>query len=503
MKSRNLKIKNKLKNTKIYKNLHKVIQYLKNKFDRSIRFELMVIVGLCFVASFLFYGVANNLLRTTRQYNSIEYNYEYVKYNGNYINQQIKSNAQLNINDSQYFYNIFSNLRGNSKGYITDIDGKVIYKSDNAIETSIDIFTIMKNNSELGNNENRTNTPTEKTFLFPIKLGEERYFFVYSEVPSAQLKTESYVVENSFLALILSVIAFITMFLIVTNKKMLYLDEIAYGLKNIAEGELSYRIDEKGNDEISNLAVNINYMASEISNKIEAEKAAEQTKADLITNVSHDLRTPLTSIMGYIGLVKDGRYKDEEEMKQYLNISFTKAEKLKVLIEDLFEYTKLNNSGVKLSKNDINIVEFLAQLIDELTPLFDENNLEVISTLKDEKIFVNVDTNKMLRVFENLLTNAIKYSYKPGSVIVGLYENNGSVTVSIKNKGEHISEEKLSKIFDRFYRVDESRNAQSGGSGLGLAISKNIVELHGGKIWAECYGNDINFYIRLKVVKKK
>ena len=114
---------------------------------------------------------------------------------------------------------------------------------------------------------------------------------------------------------------------------------------------------------------------------------------------------------------------------------------------------------------------------------------------------VNVDPDKMVRVFENLLTNAVKYSYKPGNIVVGIYENEDYVTVAIRNKGKNIPPEKVAKLFERFYRVDESRNAQSGGSGLGLAISKNIVEMHGGQIWAECYGEDISFYVKLKCIK--
>lgn len=240
-------------------------------------------------------------------------------------------------------------------------------------------------------------------------------------------------------------------------------------------------------------------MAKEIGEKIQAERAAEKTKTDLITNVSHDLRTPLTSVMGYLGLVIDNRYKNEEEMREYLNIAFSKAERLKLLIEDLFEYTKLNNDGISLSKSSVNLSEFLSQLLEEFFPILDENNLTVYKKFENEKLIVSMDTLKMLRVFENILTNAIKYSYKPGEIIVALYEDNNYAMIVFRNKGEHIPKEKADKLFDRFYRTDESRNSNTGGSGLGLAISKNIVELHGGAIWAQSIGNNINFYIKLKL----
>ena len=214
----------------------------------------------------------------------------------------------------------------------------------------------------------------------------------------------------------------------------------------------------------------------------------------------HDLRTPLTSVMGYIGLVIQRRYKDENEMDEYLNVAFNKAKRLKVLIDDLFEYTKYNNNGITLNKSQVNLSEFLSQLIEELMPMLDENNLTVFKKFECEKALVLIDPIKMLRVFENLLTNAIKYSYKPGEIIIGLYKNDNKAVVVFRNKGEHLPKEKTDKLFDRFYRVDESRNTSTGGSGLGLAISKNIVELHGGKIWADSIGNNISFYVELDIV---
>lgn len=333
----------------------------------------------------------------------------------------------------------------------------------------------------------------------PLKIGTDRVYLIYSKIPEARITYNTISTSNSSLALILTVIVFIVLFVVITNNKMKYLDEIAVGLKIIASGNLNYRIEEKGTDEIKNIAYNINQMAKEIGEKISAERDAEKTKADLITNVSHDLRTPLTSVMGYIGLVIQNRYKDEKEMEEYLNIAFNKAERLKLLIDDLFEYTKLNNSGITLTKTKVNLAEFLSQLIEELTPLLDENKLTIYKKFESEKISVSIDTLKMLRVFENIITNAIKYSYKPGEILIGLYEKDGKAIVVFRNKGDHLSKEKSEKLFDRFYRLDESRNTNTGGSGLGLAISKNIVELHDGKIWAESVGNNISFYVQLNL----
>ncbi|MDS0526863.1 ATP-binding protein [Clostridium sp. SHJSY1] len=491
---------------KIYKNrifnpIRKYLDLLKEKIEKSIRFEVMMVVAICFLISFIFYGFLNNMMKSDSKVPIISYDCQAVENSArSYVERIQKSDGNITLKNDEFFKELFYsvNYSDGIKAYLTDLDGNVLKKSSAAIEDKIDIFLLMSGVSNVNYNDN---SGKSLKFVYPVNIGGDRCYFVYEEAPKSYIRYEYHESSNSFLALILSCIVFVVIFIIVTNKKMKYLDEISLGLKQIAGGNLDYLIKEKGNDEIRNIATNINYMSKEINKKMESERRSEKTKADLITNVSHDLRTPLTSIMGYIGLVKDGRYENEKTRDEYLDIAFNKAEKLKVLIEDLFEYTKLNNDGIKINKSRVNITEFLFQLIDELTPLFEENNLSIIKSIVDEKILVELDPDKMLRVFENLLTNAIKYSYKPGNIVIGVYEKDGYVTVSIGNKGANISSEKISKLFERFYRIDESRNEKSGGSGLGLAISKNIVNLHGGQIWAECYGEDISFYVKLECEK--
>ena len=458
----------------------------------------MFVVAICFLISFLFYNFTNNLLKREYTEPQITYDYDEIERQANDLLKNIESQENLTLSDKEIIESELNKYSDNAKCYITDLDGKILFKTINVAEDSIDIYTALKNAMTNVNYES-ANMPKEKNYIMPLKINNERIYLIYSRLPEATITYNVVNVSNSHLALILTFIVFIVSFVIITNRKMKYLDEIAYGLKIIASGNLDYRIKEKGDDEIRNIAYNINNMAKEIGEKIQAEREAEKAKADLITNVSHDLRTPLTSVMGYLGLVIDNRYKSEDEMCEYLNIAFSKAERLKLLIDDLFEYTKLNNDGVSLSKSNVNLSEFLSQLLEEFFPILDENNLTVYKKFENEKLIVSIDALKMLRVFENILTNAIKYSYKPGEIIVALYEDNDYAIIVFRNKGDHIPKEKADKLFDRFYRTDESRNSNTGGSGLGLAISKNIVELHGGAIWAQSIGNNINFYIKLKL----
>ena len=190
-------------------------------------------------------------------------------------------------------------------------------------------------------------------------------------------------------------------------------------------------------------------------------------------------------------------------MDQYVNIAYNKSEKLEVLINDLFEYTKLTNDGVNLDKQNIALNGFLEQLIDELVPISEENNVTISEEFINEKVIVSIDPNKTVRVFENLLMNAIRYSLKPGEIKVILTKEEDFALVSVKNKCDNLSEEDLEKIFDRFYRVEKSRSSDTGGSGLGLAIAKNIVELQGGSIEAKYENDYISFNVRFRLLKVK
>lgn len=280
---------------------------------------------------------------------------------------------------------------------------------------------------------------------------------------------------------------------------MRYIEEMATGLRIIATSNLDHRVIERSRDELGSLTKGMNLMVSDLQHTIEEERRAERLKNELVTNVSHDLRTPLTLIIGYLRLLHDKGYQTPEQAAGYVAIAYSKAEKLQGLIEDLFEYTKLSHQDVPLHKRTVAINEVLEQLLEEYVTLSEEQQLTLIRNIPQEKLSVRIDVDKMICVFENLLGNAIKYSPKPGTISVGMAKERDHVLIRISNKADALTRQELELLFGRFYRVDKARTFETGGSGLGLPIAKSIVESHEGSIWAESADGSIHFYVKLKL----
>jgi len=299
--------------------------------------------------------------------------------------------------------------------------------------------------------------------------------------------------------LISAIGVFILCFLLMSNKHIKYIKYIAREVKLIASGNLGRTLEVKGRDELAQLCISINSMSKELKDKFEYERDLERTKSELITNVSHDLRTPLTPIIAYLDILRNEKFSTKEEEKEYLNSSYNLSIKLKNLIDELFEYTKLSSNEVVLEFAEVDICPILSQIVGEYAPMLESKGLRVVTQISDSELSVKIDVEKMVRVFENILSNAEKYSLKPSDIIVKVDNKGDSIVISISNKGEHLDQDKLNRMFEKFYRVDISRSSNIEGSGLGLAISKKIVELHNGQIWAECDGDIIIINIKLPI----
>lgn len=286
-------------------------------------------------------------------------------------------------------------------------------------------------------------------------------------------------------------------FFILSRGIIRYIEEISASLQDISLGRFDVKIPVKSSDELGNLASNINNMTIRLQAAIEEERNAEKSKNELITSVSHDLRTPLTSVLGYLELIVNDRYRDEVELRYYVDVAYGKALRLQNLIDDLFEYTKVSYGGIKIETSLIDLRELLEQLVEEFVPALQAADMQYRLSITEDKYLLSADGDLLVRVFENLVTNAIRYGQSGKYVDIELSRNEDNIIVRVANYGEPISKYDLPHIFDRFYRVEKSRSEKTGGSGLGLAIAKNIIDLHGGTISAFIYQQRTVFEVSL------
>ena len=301
------------------------------------------------------------------------------------------------------------------------------------------------------------------------------------------------------LYLILGILLFSVTFMILQEPYIRYISRISEAVQNISEGNLNTVIDVIGDDEFSSMAANLNHMAADIKKLMEKERESERTKNELITNVAHDLRTPLTSIIGYLELLAGNQQVPADMQNKYIEIAYGKSRRLQKLIEDLFGFTKLNCGKIAMHVGQIDIVKLLGQLVEEAYPNFVEKGLSYDLQSNVPAKIINADGNLLARLFDNLIGNAIKYGADGKRVLVKIHAESETVTVSVTNYGYVIPADELPLIFNKFYRVEQSRSSSTGGTGLGLAIAKEIVDMHGGTISVASDLNGTVFTVKLQV----
>jgi two-component system sensor histidine kinase VanS len=298
---------------------------------------------------------------------------------------------------------------------------------------------------------------------------------------------------------LVGIVIFSATFLLLQEKSIAYISRISDAISDISEGNLNTSVEVVGDDEFASMAENLNKMVEDIRKLMDKEREAERTKNELITNVAHDLRTPLTSIIGYLELLSGKVTLPPEMQKKYIDIAYGKAKRLEKLIEDLFGFTKMNYGKLSMHVAKVDIIKLLSQLLEESYPNFADKGLSYELQSNVPAKVITADGNLLARLFDNLINNAIKYGADGKRVIVKVTAASSTVQVSVTNYGYVIPAEELPLIFDKFYRVEQSRSTHTGGTGLGLAIVKNIVDMHGGTITVKSDLNGTVFTVTLQV----
>ena len=305
-----------------------------------------------------------------------------------------------------------------------------------------------------------------------------------------------------FVVLFILVFAGLTLlfFVMLVKKKIIYLETITASLESIAEGKFDVNLQISSEDELGKMAQTVNDMAQRLKTSIEEERRQEQMKTSLITNLSHDLRTPLTSVLGYLELLRkaEDREIDWQELSRYIEPAYNQCVNLKDRVEELFAFTKFSNREMKLNPVRFRAGELLEQILSEFLPELERAGLALRFKVPEQRLLVEGDPQLLKRVFENLLSNAVRYGSGGSWIDVEIEGEGATVAIHFINYGEPIPAHDISHIFERFYRGDKARTRPAEGSGLGLAIAESIVKLHGGSITVNSGEGRTDFTIRMK-----
>ena len=303
---------------------------------------------------------------------------------------------------------------------------------------------------------------------------------------------------NILIAMIASVVT-IGGFAYYVLKKLSYLSYIMDGTQRIKNGDIHHKLQLIGEDNFTTLADNINNIRDGLDKAIDSQLRSERMKSELITNVSHDLKTPLTSIINYIELIKKEENITPEYLKDYVNVLDSKSKRLKVLIEDLFEASKASSGNIELNMEKIDIIQLLRQSIGELEEKLSEANLDLKINVPEDKVYVRADGRRLYRVLENLLSNISKYSLSNTRVYIDITEVEVRVKLIMKNISSYELNFDPEEIMERFKRADDSRNTE--GSGLGLAIARDLIKLQGGEFAIDIDGDLFKSIIEFDSIK--
>lgn len=269
--------------------------------------------------------------------------------------------------------------------------------------------------------------------------------------------------------------------------------------KRIKDGDLNFKIETGRKDEIGELFESFEEMRSQLNQSIDLQVKYEENRKLLISNISHDLKTPITAIKGYVEGIQDGIANNPEKMDRYFQTIYKKANDMDAMIDELFLFSKLDLKRVPFNFSTTNIISYIEECVEELSFEYKKMEIQFIPP-SESPLYIQADAEKLMRVFTNIIGNSVKYKEKEhGLVEISIEPNDKWVEIIIEDNGPGIPLEDHPFIFDQFYRADKSRNSHKGGSGIGLAIAKHIIEEHGGQIWVNSEtteGTEIHFTLK-------
>ena len=338
---------------------------------------------------------------------------------------------------------------------------------------------------------------TEYSFVYTKSIKKTLYYIIFeTKVTPEYLYAD---MKLKGVCICLGTIIFVMCTLIMTKKRIDYIRYLSDVVNRISNGNLNTTIEKKGHDEITNIAYSIDNMQHNIDRMMKEERENDRKNMELITNLSHDIKTPMTIITGYLDVIISHKYESEEERDTYTKKAFQQVEKINGMIHKIFVLARNEKPQVSMNnKTRCNISLMLKQDVSEFEGVALKQERNFIADITERPVYADVDVEHMREVFDNILMNAIKYSKKNTDIIVALLEDNDSIVINVSNMTDCIKKSDCERIFDKFYRADHARNSSIAGNGLGLSIVKETVEGLGGSVQADYEKGLFTICIKIK-----
>ena len=340
-----------------------------------------------------------------------------------------------------------------------------------------------------------------KQLDFSFTDGEEGTAFIVTSVGSMIPEVESMVTDSVLVLVMILIFTSLILTAWIYKSIVTPIHHLQVATKKITDGNLDFEMPAGGDDEIGELCTDFEEMRRRLKESAEEKLESERQNKELISNISHDLKTPITAIKGYVEGIQDGVASSPEKLNKYIRTIYNKANDMDRLIDELTFYSKIDTNKIPYNFSKINVAEYFGDCVEEVGLDMETRGIELgYFNYVDEDVVVIADAEQMKRVINNIIGNSLKYlDKKKGILNIRIKDDGDFIQVIIEDNGKGIAAKDLPYIFDRFYRTDSSRNSSKGGSGIGLSIVKKIIEDHGGRIWAtskEGIGTEIHFVLR-------
>ncbi|MDR3757982.1 MULTISPECIES: sensor histidine kinase [Enterocloster] len=422
------------------------------------------------------------------------------------IRQTLKDDPGL-YEDDTYLNNLNEELKGHYAYLIVLKGGEISFcgsndmQMDPALYDKLPDFDAMKGDLEGGIYLDGENQHLIKQMDFTFPDGTPGSVFIVSNVGDLVPEVKSMIREMLFLGIVILVVAGITLTVWVYRSILSPLNKLQEATKQIKAGNLDFTLDVDADDEIGELCNDFEEMRMRLRENAEEKVQYDKESKELISNISHDLKTPITAIKGYVEGIHDGVASSPEKLDKYIRTIYNKANDMDRLIDELTFYSKIDTNKIPYTFTKINVAQYFKDCIEEVGLDMEARGIELgYFNYVDEDVVVIADAEQMKRVINNIISNSIKYlDKKKGIINIRIKDVGDFIQVEIEDNGKGIAAKDLPNIFDRFYRTDSSRNSSQGGSGIGLSIVRKIIEDHGGRIWAtskEGIGTEIHFVLR-------